>query len=145
MGVYFMLMHHLSVIVRYHWIFCERQLARLGIDLGYPEQSVLLFISVFENANQETIARHLLIDKGAITRTIVKLEEKRLISRQENPHNKREKLLTLTQAGQAMLGPIRQVLATWDEAVLAGLSPTELAALEPMVQNMTKNAIATHI
>lgn len=136
-----MVMHSLSIIVRYQRIFCERQLERYGVNLGYPEQSVLLMLSAYDRINQDTIARHFMIDKGAITKTISKLEAKHLILRWENPENKREKLLALTENGQATIERMNQVQSEWDNAVFTGLSAEELAKMESLVGTMTSNAI----
>jgi DNA-binding MarR family transcriptional regulator len=136
-----MVMHSLSVIVRFHRVFCERQLEREGIALGYPEQSVLLMLSVYDRINQEGIAQHFLIDKGSITKTLAKLEAKALILRWENPENKREKLLALTDAGRGTIERINQILADWDQAVFAGLNAEELVQVEKLTETMTRNAI----
>lgn len=137
-----MVIHGLSVIVRYHRIFCERQLEQAGINLGYPEQSVLLMLSAFGRINQETIGRHLMVDKGSITKTIAKLDAKKLILRWENPDNKREKLLDLTEAGREMIAKINQAQADWDQAVFAGLTGAELDQLGKLTETMTRNAIS---
>lgn len=136
-----MVMHSLSIIVRYHRIFCERQLESFGVNLGYPEQSVLLMLSAYDRINQDTIARHFMIDKGSITKTISKLEAKQLILRWENPENKREKLLALTETGQAMIDRMNQVQSDWEKAVFAGLSSDEMAQLDSLAGIITSNAI----
>ncbi len=138
-----MVMHGLSVIVRYHRIYCERQLEHDGVALGYPEQSVLLMLSAFGRINQETIARHLMIDKGSITKTLAKLEAKSLVLRWENPENKREKLLDLTESGRAIIERINQIMAEWDQAVFTGLTETELGQVGKLTETMTRNAIQT--
>lgn len=136
-----MLMHNYSVIVRYYRIFCEHQLQEAGFDLGLPEQSVLLLIEAFGQSNQDTIARHLMIDKGSITKTIAKLESKGLIQRWENPDNKRENLLILTPACQPALKVIHQANHDWDQLLSATVPPDLLACTDKTTTTQSKNAI----
>ncbi len=135
-------MHSLSVIVRYYRIFCEHKLADAGYDLGLPEQSVLLLIEAFGQSNQETIARHLMIDKGSITKTIAKLEAKHYIRRWENPDNKREKLLILNPESKAPLEKIAQTNVTWEKIVTNGVSADSLNCTDLAMSQHMKNAIA---
>ena len=82
-----MLMNNLSIIVRHSKVFCDRRLQDLGV--GFPEQVILMFLSAKKGVNQDAIAQHFMLDKGAIAKTVKKLEEKGLIERRIDKDNKK--------------------------------------------------------
>jgi DNA-binding MarR family transcriptional regulator len=85
-----MYMNCLSIISRYSRTFFERRLAELSI--GFTEHSILVYLDKCDVLNQEQIAKHFMLDKGAVAKALNKLEEKNYITRQENPSNKRNLL-----------------------------------------------------
>lgn len=133
-----MLMSDLSIIVRQMRVFSERKLQHRNI--GFPEQIVLMYLLNHENVNQEQIANHFEIDKGAIAKTIAKLEEKGLILRRENPSNKREKMISLTFQAKEITDDMRSILAEWNACVYADISSEEIARLEKTIATMAKNS-----
>ena len=92
-----MFMNSLSIIVRHSKIFLERKLE--AFDVGFPEQLILMYLAVDDSVNQETIAHNFMLDKGAIAKTLCKLEKKGLIKRDQNPRNKRENLISIGPNG----------------------------------------------
>ena len=102
-----------------------------------------MFLADGRQVHQDTIARHFKIDKGTIAKTIGKLEAKHLITRQENPANKREKLITLTTTGQSMLGEMQKVLDDWDHELFQGISEADIQKYTEICQIMADNAIRT--
>ncbi len=133
-----MLMSDLSIIVRQMRVFSERKLQHRNI--GFPEQIVLMYLLNHENVNQEQIANYFEIDKGAIAKTIAKLEEKGLILRCENPDNKREKIISLTFQAKEITDDMRGILAEWNACVYADISSEEIVRLEKTIATMAKNS-----
>lgn len=133
-----MLMNELSMIVRQMRVFSERKLQNR--NLGFPEQLVLMYLSQGRECNQEQIAQHLGIDKGAIAKTIGKLEAKGLIKRQENPENKREKRISITAQANAVLGEMSQILQEWNDNIYAGISSEDIKEMERIIGKMAKNS-----
>ena len=83
----------LSILTRYSRTFFERRLRE--INIGFTEQLILRYLYQSEGVNQDTIAKHFMLDKGSIAKTLNKLEKKELIRRTENPNNKREKIISI--------------------------------------------------
>ena len=75
-------MNDLSIIVRHMRVFAERCMADEG--LGFPEQLVIMCLAARKTSNQEQVASYLDIDKGAVAKTVAKLEAKGLVDAQPN-------------------------------------------------------------
>jgi MarR family transcriptional regulator for hemolysin len=136
-----MIIHDFSIIVRQSRIFCEHKLHYAGIDIGFPAQSVLMYLAAYDQVNQDTVARHFMIDKGAIAKTISKLEENSFVRRWENPENKREKLLSLTDKGSRTIDRMQEVLLEWQQTLYRGLDPEQIKTIEELAGILTANAI----
>lgn len=132
-------MNYFSIITRYSRIFSERKLQEY--DIGFSEECVLLFLSRFGNINQDTIAKHFMIDKGSIAKTAGKLEEKGFIQRYPNPENKREYLISLTPKGTGVIGQMGTIAREWDECVYEGLSEEDVLQLNRIMEVMASNVM----
>jgi DNA-binding MarR family transcriptional regulator len=100
-----------------------------------------MFLSVHDNVNQDEIAKNFAIDKGAITKTIQKLEEKNLVIRIENYENKREKLVSLTKSAQEILEQMSSILSEWNTYVYDGINEIDRQKFEAIAEIIAKNAI----
>lgn len=134
-----MLMTNLSILTRFSRIFCERKLNDMNI--GFTEQSILKFLSDQDNVNQEMIAKHFMLDKGSIAKTLSKLEEKALINRTDNPNNKREKLITITELGKENSRSYQDEIRELHSFIMEGLTAEEINEFTRIIEIMAKNAI----
>ncbi|MDP4153719.1 MAG: MarR family transcriptional regulator [Bacillota bacterium] len=132
-----MLMSELSVLVRYSRIYSERRLAEHKV--GFPEQVILMYLSSRNQVNQDAIAQFYMIDKGAIAKTISKMEDKKLLTRQQNPENRRENLISLTSKGWEILKVMQVALKEWDDYMSEGLSRKEIEEYERITKKMVSN------
>lgn len=132
-----MLMNNLSIIVRHSKVFCEHRLHDYGV--GFPEQVILMYLSSNNVVNQDAIAQYFMLDKGAIAKTLRKLEEKGLIKRLQNPENKRENLISIAQEGQNILGEMGKALNEWNQYFFEGLSDVEIRQYENITKKIADN------
>ena len=132
-------MNNFSILVRYSRIFCERKGTEYGV--GFPEQIILMYLAEHGPVNQDTIARHYMIDKGAIAKTVNKLEEKGFIQRHENPDDKREKILSLSEKGRGIITEMSANLDDWYKVIFEGITPQEIELTQKVVDMMAANAI----
>lgn len=136
-----MFMADISVIVRKMRTQAERNQAHLGI--GFPEQLVLMHLKANGSMTQDDLATGIDIDKGAIAKTVAKLEEKGLVSREVNARNKRQKLVSLMPAADATLAAMGDAYTEFQAAMFDGLSPeqinTMVDALALVAQNVSKH------
>jgi len=132
------LMKSLSAIVRYGNVFSNRHLKAQNISSA--EHPILMFLSANKAVNQEAIANYFMLDKGTVAKTLLNLEGKGLILRTENPHNRREKLISLTRPGIENICAMRQLLEEWNAELYKGISIEEQAAFNSIINKMAENA-----
>lgn len=130
-------MNNMSIIVRSCRTFTERKLKEF--DLTFGEQVIVMFISAHENVNQDTISKTFMIDKGMVAKTLNKLELKGIIMRKQNPDNKRENIISLTQEGTDILIHMRAVLKEWNEILHEGMSQEDIATITRLTGKMAEN------
>ncbi len=130
-------MDHMSIIVRSFRNFTEKKLREF--DLTHGEQVIIMFLSSHENVNQDTISKTYMIDKGMVAKTLNKLEQKGCILRQQNPENKRENIITLTQKGVDMLINMHAIYKEWNEILHEGITKEDIAYVKSMTNRMVEN------
>lgn len=89
------------LIYRSQKIFFKKMLSELNIN--NTQLYILYEIINDPKINQEKIASRCNIDKGAIARSIKKLEDNSFISREIDENNKRQNIISLTQKGKNAL------------------------------------------
>lgn len=136
-----MFMSDISIIVRRMRTQAEHAMG--GLEVGFPEQLVLMFLHGHGPSNQEAIVSTLGVDKGAIAKTIAKLEAKNLVTRQVNPRNKREKIVSLAPKAHQITQAMEDARASLNASLFAGFTPEEIsqtcALLERMAQNVSED------
>ena len=133
-----MIMSDLSKLVRHMRVFAERSMADEG--LGFPDQLVLMLLADGKPTNQEQIARALDADKGAIAKTIGKLEDKGLVVRSENKRNRREKSVAATPLAAEAYECMKRGLALWNDRLYEGVSEDERQIFEAVLARMANNS-----
>lgn len=91
--------------------------------------------------SQEELCCMMNLDKGRIARTVFLLEEKGLVCRHVNEKNRRQKLVSLTEAGIAMLEKIEEIYSAWNDICYTGFSEEEKRLHRDLFQRMTENAV----
>lgn len=132
-----MFLSDISIVVRKMRTFAEKSLSEY--DLGFPEQLVLMHLTAHGTSNQESIAASLDIDKGAITKTIAKLEAKGYVVRELNPNNRREKIVALTNNAQPAINALKQSFDSLQETIFKGLSAEEIAQMSSGLARIAAN------
>ena len=106
----------LYMIGKGYSVYVNRNLEEFGIN---TTQLHLLFEIAHEsNINQEMIAARCNINKGAVARSIRKLEEKGLVKREIDENNRRQNRLSLTKDGEDILIKACGVLRNWEDSVI---------------------------
>lgn len=130
-------MSDISIIVRKMRTAAERSQSSSGV--GFPEQLVLMYLKAHGASNQERIAAFLDIDKGAIAKTIAKLEKKGLVAREVNPNNRRENKVMLQPAAENVLGEMYDSYRNFETRMFAGFSADEKEQLEHLIALVARN------
>jgi len=105
----------ISMIARGHTIYLNHHLDEMGINAS--QLHFLFEISHQKNINQEKIASRCNINKGAVARSIKKLEEKELVKREIDDENRRQNKISLTPKGEKALKESINLLRLWEEEV----------------------------
>ncbi|AHF10039.1 MarR family winged helix-turn-helix transcriptional regulator [Dehalobacter restrictus] len=134
-----MLMKDLSVIFRFSRIYSMRRLTKY--NLGHSEQEILMFLSKNDPVNQDMIAAFFVIDKGAVAKSLSKLEEKGYVNRMINPEDHREKMISLTPKGVEIMDNMQEILTDWHTAIYEGLIQEDIAHLERITSVIAANSM----
>ena len=106
----------LYMIGKGYSVYVNRNLEEFGIN---TTQLHLLFEIAHEsNINQEMIATRCNINKGAVARSIRKLEERGLVKREIDENNRRQNRLSLTKDSEDILIKACGVLRDWEDSVI---------------------------
>lgn len=106
----------ISMIARGHSIYINRHLEDL--DINAAQLHLLFEISHQCDINQEKIAERCNINKGAVARSIKKLEEKGLVKRKIDENNRRQNKVSLTQKGMKTHEKAIKILNQWEDEVI---------------------------
>lgn len=118
----------ITMASRGHNIYINHKLEDLNIN---GTQLHLLFeISHQNNINQEKIASRCNINKGAVARSIKKLEDKGLVIRQIDENNRRQNIVSLTSKGKETLTESIKILNKWEMEVFDNYTIEEKTKLQ---------------
>lgn len=129
----------LSIIVRNHFIFMNRELKHLNLTEG--QVPYLVALSKNEQLTQDDLAKMFHIDKGTIARTIQKLEGKELVQRLHDPVNRRRYRLSLTEKGEEIVPEILHAEKKWENILFKDFSDKESSLLVKNVATLAKNSL----
>lgn len=69
----------------------------------------MIFLSHKQGITQDDIARKFQIDKGAVARSVKKLEDREFIRRIPDPENRRKYLIFLTEKGEQTIPELNAI------------------------------------
>lgn len=125
----------ISMIARGQSIYLNNRLGDLGIN---ETQLHLLFeISHHENLNQERIATGCNINKGAVARSIRKLEENGFVIRTIDENNRRQNMVSLTGKGRETLSKAIKILKDWEDEVIMEKGYVDKELLQLVLKEIT--------
>nr|WP_295000445.1 MarR family transcriptional regulator [uncultured Methanobrevibacter sp.] len=105
----------IAIISKNQTLYLNRHLEDFNINAS--QLHFLFEISHQKEINQEQIASRCNIDKGAVARSIRKLEENGLVKRQIDNNNRRQNIISLTSKGEETLKKAIKQLDDWEEYV----------------------------
>ena len=124
------------IISRAHTLYLNHHLDKLNINAS---QLPLLF-EISNGINQSEIASRCIIDKGAVARSIKKLEDKGLISRTIDENNRRQNKISLTAEGEEVLFKSKEILNNWENEIFDNFENKE--SLRKILKETAINSIA---
>ena len=122
-------------------MLCKTHMAYLNsklknVDLNGGQFPYLKIISKHENISQDEIAFHLQVDKGTAARTLKKLEDKQLITRNIDPKNRRKYQLKITPKGEQATKQITKYDKEWENIIYKELDPFTKEEIQTMLKEI---------
>ena len=99
----------------------------VGLDLTSPQFAALSMISEYPRIDQATLAGLIAFDRATIGGVVDRLVSKGFVERLTNPKDRRAKVLTLTQSGQATLAQLLPIVQKSQDDLLPSLTEAEKA------------------
>ncbi|WP_241153863.1 MarR family winged helix-turn-helix transcriptional regulator [Nocardioides pantholopis] len=108
-------------------------------DLGMWDHAVLYALRAGAAASQAELAEATGRDKTRLIRHLDALEARGLITRTPNPQDRRLHVVTLTEAGRAVLGRCHERITEAEDTVLGGLSTDDAQQFRRLLTSLTRD------
>jgi MarR family transcriptional regulator, organic hydroperoxide resistance regulator len=108
--------------------------------LSMPQFSILMQLNHKGNCAVGDISEHFDITNAAASQLVDKLVQSRLIQREEDPNDRRAKLLNLTDKGKELIQQGIEERYRWVDQLVAKLTPEERTKVAEALQIMTQAA-----
>ncbi|KPL66770.1 hypothetical protein SZ64_00820 [Erythrobacter sp. SG61-1L] len=132
----------LLVLAARNWMYRIDNLLRQETGQSRARWQVLFAIAFAEQpATMSDIAHRARVQWPTLVRVVESMERDGLITRENNPADKRSKLLRLTKAGDDVVAHIQPTLDRERTALLSGLSDEDLPRCTAMLQKIFEAAI----
>lgn len=92
------------------------------LELTYSQSQVLFYVAQHPGCHMGDVAKAFAVTLPAITQTVDRLEQKKLLTRGTDPHDRRAYTLELTPDGKALAGELETLQIDGLERVLARMS-----------------------
>lgn len=97
---------------------------------------MLAFVCTAGAATASTVGTSGGIDRAEISRAVVKLEEKGLVTRELDPENRRKLIISPTGEGKTLFAAVREDRVTFFRSLLADVSLEERTVIESAIERM---------
>jgi len=135
--VHLLIHRDLSIVTRGSVLLLSHSLADIGLTA--PEFFLLLYLYEQGQPRQEDLVEYFMLDKGAIARTLQKLENKELIIRTVDEKDQRKKFIQLSPKGYSLKTVCSNLLCTWHETLLKNISEQDIEVFERVLKTMALN------
>lgn len=114
----------------------SKHLAQYGLGLTWYR--ILMVLNIFGETTAADLSRLMVIDRAQISRAVSDLLRKGYLRQQEDPLNRRKKLLNLTDAGRVLLSEVQPQLEARQKVFVDLLEEDELAALRGAIDKISR-------
>lgn len=114
------------------------RMAGLGHDLTPVQFAALSALASHPGIDQATLAGMIAHDRATLGAVIARLEARGYVQRQTSQRDRRARVLALTDAGRALLGPVTRAVQAIQPEILSGLTDAERATLVALLHKTTQ-------
>ncbi len=112
----------------------DTEVAAAGFDLTSVQYAAMTVIAANPGIGQAALAQAIAYDRPTTGGVIDRLESKGLVRRENDPHDRRSRLLFLEEAGKTVLAGITPAVRRAQDHMLQGLSAAERKMLLQLVK-----------
>jgi DNA-binding MarR family transcriptional regulator len=116
----------------------SNQDAWMQVSMTVPQVKSLFFITNSGQTNFKNLAAALKVTPSNLTGVIDRLVEQGLVSRTENPEDRRMMLLKATEKGESLVSDLRERRINSLSQALSGLDPQELNLIKQGLELLVK-------
>ena len=113
-----------------------------SLGLTAVQARLLLILFKFPDNNQAFYAERIEVEPITVTRIIDRMEESGWVERVADPHDRRARLIHLTDKSREIVEPLRIIVNGMVEDMVEGLSPAERATLGALLERISTNLSA---
>ena len=99
------------------------------MNITYSEYVLLIRIYDAEGLSQEELASVLFLDKAVVTRSLTLLEQKGLVRREQDTHDRRVKRIFLTEYAKTQKEFCQGIIKSWVKYLASGMDPDEVGTM----------------
>lgn len=110
-----------------------------GCDITYTQSGVIYLLSTGRFSCAADLAREFYIDAASMKRTLDRLEARKIIQRKPNPDDRRQILLSLTPAGDALAQKMPAIYVGVLNRLFDGFSAEEIGFLKSLLRKLLAN------
>ncbi len=127
----------------YHYveelIFNFQKYAKSNLDdnISDKEYIILMRIRYLKKVTQQDLARQFNLTEGYVANLLRKMENKGFIERIENPENRRQKLVSLTNDGLEYADYLYNIMMMWEKEITSQITDNELNELKILLNKLT--------
>ena len=114
----------------------DKQLA----ELNATQYVVLAIASTRSSESASELCRRIRHDSGAMTRTLDRLEEKKLVRRVRRTNDRRSTSIEVTEEGRKLFPKMAEIAMHVQNNLLRGIPISEVRRLEQLLMHMLVNA-----
>ena len=128
----------------YHYveelIFDFQKYAKSNLDdkISDKEYIILMRIRYLKKVTQQDLAKQFNLTEGYVANLLRKMENKGFIERIENPENRRQKLVSLTNEGLDYTDYLYNIIIMWEKEITSQITDNEVNKLKILLNKLTR-------
>lgn len=123
--------HYVEEMMSSFGLYCETNFDKK--DLTLNEFTILLRIMFQGVATQQDLVKLFKVSDAYIAKLLRKFEDMGYIERNENPENRRKKIVKLTDAGIKKTDEYIEIIQSWEDNITANVSEDEIKTLKEIL------------